>query len=211
MRIHILWGLRPFRRPGHRWRITLKYILNKKGVDQRFSHEDKSLLSCLVTIGLSRRTWLCEISHELVESILICSSCISLCKQISTFWDVTRCSLVNTDVHSVCSMHSWMYYCASSVFRLVRIHGGSMKMTVYTRTQNSWTDGKCNFKMLGKKYVWFSVRDCGYRSRGPGFDFRPYQLFWEVGGLEQGALSLMRTIEELLEWKSSGSGLENRD
>jgi hypothetical protein len=30
-------------------------------------------------------------------------------------------------------------------------------------------------------------------------------------GLEQGTLSLVRIIEELLELKSSGSGLENRD
>jgi hypothetical protein len=30
-------------------------------------------------------------------------------------------------------------------------------------------------------------------------------------GLERGPLSLMRIIEELLEWKSSGSGLENRN
>jgi hypothetical protein len=30
-------------------------------------------------------------------------------------------------------------------------------------------------------------------------------------GLEWGPLSLMSTIEELLEIKSSGSGLENRD
>jgi hypothetical protein len=29
--------------------------------------------------------------------------------------------------------------------------------------------------------------------------------------LERGALSLMRIIEELLEWKSSGFGLENRN
>jgi hypothetical protein len=29
-------------------------------------------------------------------------------------------------------------------------------------------------------------------------------------GLEWGPLSLVRIIEELLEWKSSGSGLENR-
>jgi hypothetical protein len=36
--------------------------------------------------------------------------------------------------------------------------------------------------------------------RGPGFDSRPYQIFWEVGGLERGPLSLVRTIEELLEW-----------
>jgi hypothetical protein len=51
----------------------------------------------------------------------------------------------------------------------------------------------------------------GYRSRGPGFDSRPYEIFWEVVGLERGPLSLVRTIEELTEWKSSGSGLQNRD
>jgi hypothetical protein len=48
----------------------------------------------------------------------------------------------------------------------------------------------------------------GYRSRGPGFDSRRYQISWEVVGLEQGPLRLVSTIEELLEWKSSGSGLE---
>jgi hypothetical protein len=30
-------------------------------------------------------------------------------------------------------------------------------------------------------------------------------------GLKRGPLSLVRIIEELLEWKNSGSGLENRD
>jgi hypothetical protein len=55
------------------------------------------------------------------------------------------------------------------------------------------------------------VRVYGYRSRGPGFDFRPYQIFWQVGSLERGPLSLVITTEELLEKISSGSGLENRD
>jgi hypothetical protein len=54
------------------------------------------------------------------------------------------------------------------------------------------------------------VRVPGYRSRGPRFDSRRHQIFWEVVGLEQGPLSLMRITEELLKWKSSGSGLENR-
>jgi hypothetical protein len=54
------------------------------------------------------------------------------------------------------------------------------------------------------------VRVPGYRSRGPGFDSRRYQIFWEVVGLERGPLSLVRIIEELLEWKSSGCGLEIR-
>jgi hypothetical protein len=40
-----------------------------------------------------------------------------------------------------------------------------------------------------------------YRSRGRGFDYRRYQIFWEVVGLERGPLSLVRIIEELLEWK----------
>jgi hypothetical protein len=52
------------------------------------------------------------------------------------------------------------------------------------------------------------VRVPGYRSRGPGFDFRRYQIFLEVVGLE---LSLMSTIEDLLGRKSSGSGLEYRE
>jgi hypothetical protein len=46
----------------------------------------------------------------------------------------------------------------------------------------------------------------GYRSRDPGVDFRLYQIFWEVVGLERGQLSLVRITEKLLEWKSSGSG-----
>jgi hypothetical protein len=54
------------------------------------------------------------------------------------------------------------------------------------------------------------VRVPGYKSRGPGFDSRRYQIFREVVGLERGPLSLMRIIEELLEWKSSGSGFEIR-
>jgi hypothetical protein len=54
------------------------------------------------------------------------------------------------------------------------------------------------------------VRVPGYRSWSPGFDSRRYQIFWEVVGLERGPLSLVRITEELLEWKSSGSGLRNR-
>jgi hypothetical protein len=55
------------------------------------------------------------------------------------------------------------------------------------------------------------VRVSGYRSRGPGFDSRRFQIFWEAVGLERGPLSLVRTTEELLGRNSSGSGQENRD
>jgi hypothetical protein len=49
----------------------------------------------------------------------------------------------------------------------------------------------------------------GCRSRGPGFDFRRYQIFSVAVGLERGPLSIERINEEQLERKSSGSGLEN--
>jgi hypothetical protein len=44
-----------------------------------------------------------------------------------------------------------------------------------------------------------------------GFDSQHYQIFWEVVGLEQGTLRLVSTTDELLESKSSGSGLEIRE
>jgi hypothetical protein len=53
------------------------------------------------------------------------------------------------------------------------------------------------------------VRVPGYRSRGPGFDSRRYQIIWEVVGLVRGPLSLVTKIEELFGTNSSGSSLEN--
>jgi hypothetical protein len=55
------------------------------------------------------------------------------------------------------------------------------------------------------------VRVPGYRSRGPVFDFRRYQIFCEVVGLERSSLSLVWIVKELFEWKSSDFGLQNRD
>jgi hypothetical protein len=84
-------------------------------------------------------------------------------------------------------------------------------------TKEGWNDRR-NWTELRRRRLQASYRLCGlvvrvsgYRSRGPGFDSGPYQIFWDVGGQERGPLSLVRTIEELLAWKSSGSGLENRD
>jgi hypothetical protein len=56
-------------------------------------------------------------------------------------------------------------------------------------------------------------RLCGLvvRVPGPGFDFRRYQIFLVVVGLERGPLSLVSTTEELLGRKSRGSGLEYRE
>jgi hypothetical protein len=71
----------------------------------------------------------------------------------------------------------------------------------------------CHFFSI---FLWlFIVRSSGQSSwlqiQRSGFDSRLYQIIWEVVGLERGPLSLVSTIEKLLERKSSGSGLENRE
>jgi hypothetical protein len=59
--------------------------------------------------------------------------------------------------------------------------------------------------------LWSSGQSFWLQIPRSGFDSRRYQIFWEVVGLEQGPLSLVSTTEELLERKSSGSGLESRE
>jgi hypothetical protein len=54
---------------------------------------------------------------------------------------------------------------------------------------------------LNDRLCGLAVRVLGYRSRGPGFEFRLYPIFRQVVGLERGPLSLVRIIEELLERK----------
>jgi hypothetical protein len=69
------------------------------------------------------------------------------------------------------------------------------------------------FNRLNDRLCGLVVRVPGYwlQIQRSGFDSRRYQIFWEVVGLERDPLSLVSTIEELLERISSGSGLENRD
>jgi hypothetical protein len=49
--------------------------------------------------------------------------------------------------------------------------------------------------------LWSSGQSSWLQIRRPGFDFRHYQIFWEVVGLERGPLSLVSTTEGLLDRK----------
>jgi hypothetical protein len=62
------------------------------------------------------------------------------------------------------------------------------------------------FKATSRRPLWSS----GHSSwlQRSEFDSRLYQIFWEIVGLERGPFSLVSSIEEILERKSSGSGLE---
>jgi hypothetical protein len=48
--------------------------------------------------------------------------------------------------------------------------------------------------------LWSSGQSSCLQIQKSGFDFRHYQIFWEVVGLEWGPLSLVSTTEELTEW-----------
>jgi hypothetical protein len=59
--------------------------------------------------------------------------------------------------------------------------------------------------------LWSSGQSSWLQIQKSGFDFRRYQIFCEVVGLQRALLSLVNTIEEVLERQISGFGLENRD
>jgi hypothetical protein len=64
---------------------------------------------------------------------------------------------------------------------------------------------------MGWPPLWSNGQSSWLQIQRSEFYSRRYQIFWEVVGLERGPLSLVSTIEELLESKSSGSDLEIRE
>jgi hypothetical protein len=71
------------------------------------------------------------------------------------------------------------------------------------------------FNLLSNGYrrppLWSGGQSSWLLIQRSGFDSQRYQISWEEVGLERGPLSLVSTTEEILERKSSGSGLENRE
>jgi hypothetical protein len=59
--------------------------------------------------------------------------------------------------------------------------------------------------------LWSRGQSSPLQIQRSGFDSRRYQILREVVSLERGPLSLVSTIEELFERKSSGSCLESRE
>jgi hypothetical protein len=59
--------------------------------------------------------------------------------------------------------------------------------------------------------LWSSGQNSWLQIQRSWFNSRRYQIFWQVVGIEQGPLSLVSTIDDLLGRKSSVSGLENRE
>ena len=69
------------------------------------------------------------------------------------------------------------------------LHGVTSQRTILIRLLCFLVDRLCDLV----------VRVSGYRYRGLGFDSRRYQIFWVVVGLERDLLSIVRSIEVLVE------------
>jgi hypothetical protein len=59
-----------------------------------------------------------------------------------------------------------------------------------------------------RRPLWSSGQSSWLQIQRSGFDSWRYQIFLQVVGLERGPLSLVSAFQEVLERKSSGSGLE---
>jgi hypothetical protein len=79
---------------------------------------------------------------------------------------------------------------------------------------SSWLSAwlvKYLLKLVSWPSLWSSGQSSWLQIQRPGFDSPRYDIFWELVGLERGALSLVSTSEELLGRKNSGYGLESRE
>ena len=84
------------------------------------------------------------------------------------------------------------------MFRTHVIPPSNMNWSVSLFAVIAWNQILCPFAKLDR-LCGLVVRVSGYRYRGLGFDSRRYQILWVVVGLKRGPLSLVSSIEELLE------------
>jgi hypothetical protein len=152
-----------------------------KGYDRHRSQREKS-----ETEDVRR----CQMSAEVRSETFILCGTVTVNFRVLALFVVTACS-------SYSKIESVIINCSSAWWRSNKTIHRAKTASEITNTR----DRLCGLV----------VRVPGYRFRSPGFDSRRYQIFWEVVVLERGPLSLVRITEELHDWKSSGSGLENRN
>jgi hypothetical protein len=131
-----------------------------------------------------------------------------LCSSGQSSW------LHNGDVLCFLWGRNWIYIC----------YAEESRPPLWSSCQSSWLhNGDVLCFLWGRNWIYIcyveesrpplcsSGQSSWLQIQRSGFASRCYQIFWEVVSLERGPLSLVSTIEELLERKSSGSGLESRE
>jgi hypothetical protein len=104
--------------------------------------------------------------------------------------------------YSPCTFHTMYWLNWLTVFSLKLHQPKRLPMTQYRFSVNRWHQGLP---------LWSSGQSSWLQIRRWGFNSRLYHIFEELVCLEWGPHSLVSRIGELVERKSSGSVLENRD
>jgi hypothetical protein len=146
--------------------------------------------------------------NSIIIIVIVCywEFCTGFCNLYKRKWKCVSTTLAGKCSRN-CSFSPYSVMISSILYTLKKLRGLVRQRTIPTE-RPSLVD-----KVSANRLCDLVVRVPGYRSRGPGFDSRCYQIFWEEVGLEQGPLSLMRIIEELLEstvaalvWKTEING-----
>jgi hypothetical protein len=99
--------------------------------------------------------------------------------------------------------------------RLITINNSSVELCAHTYVVVQYLSlPLCTCIYVCVPHIWPPLWSTGQSSwlqiQTSGFDYRRYQILWVVG-LKRGPPSLVSTIEDLLERKSSSYGLANWD
>jgi hypothetical protein len=154
---------------------------------------------------------------SLVCARVVILSCVLLRKKLSNFYGI-KDSFSKDLQYPIIDRYLWTSW-INSKHTLLKIHFNIMlsspniyRLCLLISHSLSFSFQDCillpNFNHA---LLWSSGQSSWLQIHRSGFDSRRYHIFWEVVGLEPGPLSLLRIIEELHEWKSSGSGLRNRN
>jgi hypothetical protein len=171
----------------------------------------KRTTGCYIPLDGNIHECLCGNLKSQIRKIICCSNY----NHRPPLWSSSQSSwLHNGDVLCFLWVTNWIYICYIEESRPL----------LWSSGQSSWLqngDVLCFMWCTNWIYIcyveenrpplWSSGQSCWLHIQRSGFDYRLYQIFWEVVGLERGRLSLVSTTEELLGRKNSGSGLEIRE
>jgi hypothetical protein len=117
---------------------------------------------------------------------------------VNIHWFYQPKNILWTVPHELCSesLCSFLYYPVTSSSWCPDFLLAVFRWKQQTKVQ---TINKNRGKIIVHRLCGLVVRVSGYRYRGLGFDSQRCQIFWVAVGLERGTLSLVRSIEELLE------------
>jgi hypothetical protein len=125
-------------------------------------------------------------------------------QQLRFVWHMCMC--ISSYLTFIGNIIFYVYW----ICRLINTHGVIMPSSA--SDQSWWGSGCITYPIQHTgQPLWSSGQNSWLQIRSSGFDSRRYQISWEVADLEWGPLSLVSKTEKVLERKSSGSGLENKE